>query len=191
MFFNDRHPLASRRVPSLNERRRILHHNVTANPTARWTGQQMIEAFPWETAPRFIIRDRDGIYGNEFVGRVGGMGIEQVLISPRSSWQNPLGLAKGCPLPRAIEPPDVGPIDGELMVGGLHHRYFRVAAWALLGRARLAPRTIRSCRPPLGGCNWSPRHPCAMILGARTRTLSGAEFSPTSTLAEVFRRDKA
>ncbi len=72
-----------------NHRRRIIHFNVTTNPSAAWTGQQIIEAFPWETAPRYLIRDRDGIYGNEFVGRVVGMGIEEVPISARSPWQNP------------------------------------------------------------------------------------------------------
>jgi hypothetical protein len=44
-----------------NERRKILHFNVTDSPTAFWTGQQLIEAFPWDRAPRFMIRDRDGI----------------------------------------------------------------------------------------------------------------------------------
>jgi len=48
------------------ERRRVVHFNVTANPTAFWTGQQMIEAFPEDTAPRYLLRDRDGIYGDEF-----------------------------------------------------------------------------------------------------------------------------
>jgi len=51
----------------------------------------MIEAFPWETAPRFIIRDRDGICRNEFVGQVAGMGIEEILISAQSPWQNKPG----------------------------------------------------------------------------------------------------
>jgi transposase InsO family protein len=72
-----------------NDRRRIIHFNVTNAPTAAWTGQQMIEAFPWDTAPRFILRDRDGIYGHDFVRRVGSMGIEEIVISARSPWQNP------------------------------------------------------------------------------------------------------
>ena len=49
-----------------NVRRRVVHFNVTAAPNAAWTGQQIIEAFPWDTAPRFLLRDRDGIYGHEF-----------------------------------------------------------------------------------------------------------------------------
>jgi hypothetical protein len=47
-----------------HDRRRIVHVNVTAHPTAAWTAQQLREAWPWDTAPRFLIRDRDGIYGS-------------------------------------------------------------------------------------------------------------------------------
>ena len=47
-------------------RRRVVHFNVTANPTDEWTTQQVIEAFPWDTAPRFLLRDRDSIYGDWF-----------------------------------------------------------------------------------------------------------------------------
>ena len=72
-----------------NERRKVIHFNVADSPSARWTGQQIVEAFPWDTAPRFMLRDRDGIYGNDFVRRVSAMGIEEVLISPHSPWQNP------------------------------------------------------------------------------------------------------
>ena len=68
---------------------RIVHFNVTTNPTARWTAQQIVEAFPFDTAPRFLPRDRDGIYGEYFRHRVEHMGIEEVLIAPRSPWQNP------------------------------------------------------------------------------------------------------
>ncbi len=49
-----------------HDRRRIVHFNVTAHPTAAWTAQQIVEAFPEETTPRFLIRDRDGIYGDYF-----------------------------------------------------------------------------------------------------------------------------
>jgi len=72
-----------------NQRRRIVHFNVTDSPSALWTGQQIVEAFPWDTAPMYLLRDRDGIYGHEFVHRVESMGIKQVLISARSPWQNP------------------------------------------------------------------------------------------------------
>jgi putative transposase len=153
-----------------NDRRRVIHFNVTNSPTVAWTGQQIVEAFPWDTAPRYMIRDRDGIFGGEFTHRVESMGIEQVLIAARSPWQNPyverligsirrecldhviifnerhlrrvlkdyfryyheyrthLGLRKDCPEPRSVEPPKLGPICAEPIVGGLHHRYCRRAA---------------------------------------------------------------
>ncbi len=72
-----------------HERRRIVHFNVTAHPTAEWTAQQITEAFPWDTAPRFLLRDRDKRYGKAFRERTKTMAIEEVLIAPRSPWQNP------------------------------------------------------------------------------------------------------
>jgi putative transposase len=153
-----------------NERRLVVHFNVTESPSAVWTGQQIVEAFPWDTAPKYLLRDRDGKYGKDFVRRVESLGIRHVLISARSPWQNPyvervigsirrecvdhviifnerhlrrvlqeyfkyyhgsrthLGLAKDCPRPRPVEPPDLGLIHSEPMVSGLHHRYYRQAA---------------------------------------------------------------
>ena len=153
-----------------NARRRVVHRNVTAAPNATWTGQQIIEAFQWDTSPRYLLRDRDGIHGPEFVCRIRGIGLEEVVIAPSSPWQNPyvervigsirrecldqvivlnekqprrllrsclpyyhgsrthLGLRKGCPEPRLVEPPDRGSIRSEPMVGGLHHLYLRRAA---------------------------------------------------------------
>jgi len=67
---------------------RVVHFNVTEHPTAQWTGQQIIEAFPWDTAPKYLLRDRDAIYGNQFQKRVKSMGIEEMLTAPRSPWQN-------------------------------------------------------------------------------------------------------
>ncbi len=69
-------------------RRRILHVGVTAHPTAAWTAQQMTEAFPWEPPPRYLQRDRDRIFGREFVKRVEALGMRQVISAPRSPWQN-------------------------------------------------------------------------------------------------------
>ena len=70
-----------------HERRRIVHFAVTAHPTAEWTAQQLREAFPWDSAPRYLLRDRDQIFGHEFVEQVKAMGIKQVLSAPRSPWQ--------------------------------------------------------------------------------------------------------
>ena len=71
------------------ERRKVVHFNVTESPTAEWTGRQIVDAFPWDSAPKYLLRDRDGIYGEKFNRRVTSMGIEQVLTAARSPWQNP------------------------------------------------------------------------------------------------------
>jgi putative transposase len=71
------------------DRRRIVHFEVTANPTQDWLSGQMTEAFPWHTAPRYLLRDRDKSYGLAFRHRVRAMGIIEVITAPRSPWQNP------------------------------------------------------------------------------------------------------
>ena len=71
-----------------HERRRLLHFNVTAHPTSEWTEQQIVEAFPWGSAPRYLLHDRDSIYGDPFRQRLREMGIRDVLTAPRSPWQN-------------------------------------------------------------------------------------------------------
>jgi putative transposase len=70
-----------------HDRRRVVHFNVTAHPTAEWTAQQMLEAFPFDTAPKYLLRDRDRIYGQEFRDQVAVMNINEVLSAPRSPWQ--------------------------------------------------------------------------------------------------------
>ncbi len=72
-----------------HERRQVVHFNVTEHPTAQWTAQQMVEAFPFDTAPRYFLRDRHNIYGERFRRRVKSLGVEEVRIAPRSPWQNP------------------------------------------------------------------------------------------------------
>src|SRR5882672_7151688 len=72
-----------------HHRRKVVHFNVTDSPTAAWTAQQIVEAFPDDSAPRYLLRDRDRIYGDEFRRRVQGIGIAEVLAAPRSPWQNP------------------------------------------------------------------------------------------------------
>jgi putative transposase len=72
-----------------HSRRKVLHFNVTENPTAQWTAQQIVEAFPWDGAPKYLLRDRDAIYGVAFQKRIHAMGIKEVLSAPRSPWQNP------------------------------------------------------------------------------------------------------
>jgi transposase InsO family protein len=67
----------------------VVHFNVTAHPAAEWTGQQVVEAFPFDDAPKYLQRDRDGIYGEVFQRRVESLGIEEVVSAPRAPWQNP------------------------------------------------------------------------------------------------------
>src|SRR6185312_9752937 len=85
-----------------HHRRRIVHLAVTEHPTAVWTAQQIIEAFPNDTTPRWLLRDHDAIYGDVFRGRVAGMGITEVIISPSTPWQNPYA---------------------ERLIGSLRHKY--------------------------------------------------------------------
>jgi putative transposase len=73
----------------VHARRRVIHFNITEHPSAAWTAQQVTEAFPWDEAPRYLLRDRDRIYGADFRRQVRNMGIKEVLIAPRSPWQNP------------------------------------------------------------------------------------------------------
>ena len=71
-----------------HDRRRIVHFAVTSHPTAEWTARQLLQAFPWDTAPRFLLRDRDRIYGEGFRQTAAGLGIDEVLCAPHSPWQN-------------------------------------------------------------------------------------------------------
>ena len=70
-----------------HDRRRVVHFNVTAHPTAQWTAQQLREAFPFDQTPRYLLRDRDRIFGNTFRDQVKDMKIKEVLSAPRSPWQ--------------------------------------------------------------------------------------------------------
>lgn len=152
-----------------HDRREPVHVNVTGHPTAAWAAQQIVETFPNETAPRYLLRDRDALYGRAFHRRVDRMGMHQVLIAPRAPWQNPFAerivgsirrecldhvivlherhlrrllraylvyynttrphqtLGNNSPLPREVQPPACGRIIALPEVGGLHHRYQRVA----------------------------------------------------------------
>jgi putative transposase len=138
-----------------HDRRRIVHCNVTAHPTAEWTVPQLREAFPFDRIPGYLLRDRDGIFGNEFRKDVKAMGIQEVLSAPRSPWQRAyvervigaslrrtllwyldyyhhsrthLSLDKDTPETRPVQAAGAGRIVGIAQVGGLHHRYERQAA---------------------------------------------------------------
>src|SRR5262249_17251504 len=70
-------------------RRQLLWFAVTKHATAEWLAQHIVEAFPWDTAPHYLIRDNDGVYGQAFTNRVRRMGIRDRPIAARSPWQNP------------------------------------------------------------------------------------------------------
>jgi hypothetical protein len=72
-----------------HRRRDVLHFNVTEHPSAGWTSQQIVEALANQTPPRYLLRDRDRIYGNEVRLRIASLQMEEVLTTPRSPWQNP------------------------------------------------------------------------------------------------------
>jgi transposase InsO family protein len=153
-----------------HDRRQIVHFNITMNPYSEWAAQQIINAFPYDEAPRYLIRDNDSIYGDYFKERIRSMGINEVPIAPRSPWQNPYcervigsirrdclnhmiilnerhlrrilkeyfeyyhnsrthqSLDRNSPVHREVEPTEKGKVVSIPMVGGLHHRYTRVAA---------------------------------------------------------------
>ena len=153
-----------------HDRRRIEHFGVTAHPSADWVAPQIREAFPWDTAPQYLIRDRDGAYGPSFHSTVMAMGVKEIVTAPRSPWQNPyverligsvrreclnhvivlnerhlrqilvsyldyyhrsrthLSLGKDTPEGRPVQPGGTGKIVAFPQVGGLHHRYERLAA---------------------------------------------------------------
>jgi transposase InsO family protein len=103
----------------VHERRRVVHFNVTEYPCAARTAQQIIEAFPEDTAPRYMIRDRDDIYGEAFCRRIKNMGIEEVLTAPQSPWQNPYAERPGGLLRREC-------LDHVIVLGERHlHRILR------------------------------------------------------------------
>ena len=72
-----------------HDRREVVYFNATEHPTASWTAQQIVEAFPFDSAPRYLQRDRDAIYAKKVQRRIKSLGIDHVISAPRSPWQNP------------------------------------------------------------------------------------------------------
>jgi transposase InsO family protein len=133
-----------------HERRRIVHFNVTAHPTSAWVSQQLREAFPFDQAPRYLIRDRDGAYGNVFRRCAKSMGIEEVLIAPQSPWQNPfaervIGTIRRDCLDHFIV---INESHLKRILAGYLDYYHRVRCHRSLDRNSPAPRSIE---PPEKG----------------------------------------
>jgi putative transposase len=133
-----------------HDRRRVVHFNATRYPTARWTGQQIADAFPFDEAPRFMIRDRDGIYGHDFRERVKHMNIEEVITAPRSPWQNPFAERVIGSIRREC-------LDHVIVFGEAHLRRMLTAYFAYYHESRThlslnrnAP-TPREIEPPCNG----------------------------------------
>src|SRR5258706_6905791 len=121
-------------------RRELVWISVTTHPTAEWVARQITEAFPWDEAPRYVIRDRDQIYGAVVTRRLRAMGIRDKPIAPASPWQNGFAerligsirreclahrsLHKDAPISRPIQ--RTGIIRSHPILGGLHHHYVRV-----------------------------------------------------------------
>ncbi len=128
------------------ERRRVLHFGVTEHPTEEWTMQQMREAFPWDAAPRYVLRDRDAIYGRDFAAMIRHMGIEEVLTAPRSPWQNPFverlvgSIRREC-LDHVI-------VWNERSLRRTLHNYFAYYQHSALGKDAPEPRAVE---PPEQG----------------------------------------
>jgi putative transposase len=74
-----------------HDRRRVIHFNVTQHPTQAWLSRQLTEAFPWDTAPRYLLRDRDTSYGPAYRNRNQAMGIEEIVTAPRSPCSHATG----------------------------------------------------------------------------------------------------
>lgn len=153
-----------------HDRRRVVHFAVTEHPTSDWVAHQLFEAFPWESSPRYLLRDRDGSYGEKFSEAARWLGIKEVHAAAQSPWQNAyverligsirrecldhvialnesglrrilksyfdyyehsrthLSLGKDAPISRPVQPVGSGRIETIPQVGGLHHRYERIAA---------------------------------------------------------------
>ncbi len=137
-------------VVLVHHRRRVVHFNVTEHPTAHWTAQQIVDAFPDDSAPAYLLRDRDSVYGHVFRQRVKGMGIGEVLTAPHCPWQNPFAERLIGSIRREC-------LNHVLVLGERHLRRTLARYFAYYHRARThlsldkdAPHGRRIERPELG-----------------------------------------
>jgi transposase InsO family protein len=140
------------------DRRDLVWINVTTNPTAEWVARQITEAFPWDMAPGYMIRDRDRVYGTVVTRRLRAMGIRDKPIAPASPWQN--GFAE-----RLIGSIRRECLDHIIVLGEVHLRrilksyaryYNETRTHLALDKDAPLARTVKTagrilCRPILGG----------------------------------------
>src|SRR5205814_4376361 len=175
-----------------HDHRRVLHFNVTEHPTAAWTAQQIVDAFPDDSAPSYLLRDRDSVYGHVFRQRVKGMGVGEVLTAPHSPWQNPFAE-------RLIGSIRCECLDHVLVLGERHLRRTLARYFAYYHRARThlsldkdAPhsRPIESPElgtiipiPEVGGLHhrYVRRAACSSSVGSSRSGLSSRQAARRST----------
>ena len=154
------------------ERRRLVWINVTRHPTAEWIARQVTEAFPWDETPRYLIRDRDRVYGAAVIHRLRAIGIRDKPIAPGSPWQN--GFAE-----RLIGSIRRECVDHIVVLGETHLRriltkyatyYNELRTYRSLGKDAPIPRPIQhvgriTSGPVLGGLH---HHYCRISFSVQT-----------------------
>ena len=133
-------------------RRRLLHLDVTEHPTAQWTAQHIIETFPEHSAPRFLFRNRDGIFGLAVRSRIQGMGIKEVISAPRSPWQYPYAERMIGSIRREL-------LDHMIILNEQHARKALRAYRAYYNRSPNAPFPRQRCPRQTTGAAWRPWRP--------------------------------
>jgi transposase InsO family protein len=151
-----------------HDRRRLLWIEVTRHPTAEWFARQITEAFPWATAPRYLIRDNDGAYGQVFTGRVRAMGIRDRPISPGSPWQN--GIAE-----RLIGTLHRECLDHVIVIGESHLRCV-LSAYATYYNQTRPHRSLQKNAPLWRAIQRSGEIAAVPILGGYIINTSGYDF---------------
>jgi hypothetical protein len=126
-----------------HERRKVIHFDVTQNPTQVWLARQITEAFPWDTAPRFLLRDRDASYGQIYRDRVQAMAIEEIVTAPQSPWQN--AYVKRSSAPSAANVSITSSFSMSVTCAVYCRRIFGITTTA--GRISRLPRIVQSPGP--------------------------------------------
>jgi transposase InsO family protein len=140
-----------------HDRRQLLWFEVTRHPTAEWLARQITEAFPWASAPTYLVRDNDRAYGHAFRSRVRAMGIRDRPISPGSPWQNPY-------VERLIGTVRRECLDGMLVFGEAHLRQILSSLCCVLQRGPHALGAEQGCAPRSGSATDRGRCSCPNLV---------------------------